>query len=316
MDAVNPKKSNVKRYVKTTLIVIFCSTLLSVSTGIFLNPIGLYSGGVTGIAQIILHSLGLLTGKGYNYYQNWLGVLNFVFLLPFNILAWFKLSKKYALFTMLSSVIQTIVLSFSEFWASLGVFQTTLNGVSTYDMLACAIIAAVIGGFANGLMMRRGATSGGIVTFCQYLNLKKGKSVGSIELGISGLILLCGAVLSILNPEFDGIEPALYTLICFVLQSVVLDYVHTAYNKIKLEIVTEKGKAITKELIKDFPHGITITRGQGAYTMREKEILQVVIQSYESSFYFNIVKSIDPDAFVSVLPCKRIFGRFINKVID
>lgn len=313
MTDIQTKKKKTKSVFETVLIVVFCSFLLSISTSMFLNPVGLYAGGVTGIAQIILHFFGLVIKQDYNAYENWLGLLNFIFLMPFNILAWFKLSKKYAIYTMISTIIQTIFLSFGSFWTSLGVFRA-LDG--TYDMLACAIVSAIIGGIGNGLMMRRGATSGGIIILCQYLNLKKGRSVGTINFFISGLILLFGALISIFSPEFNGIDPALYTLISFMLSSIVLDYIHTSYNKVKLEIVTEKGKDITKELLHDFPHGVTITRGFGAYTMRDKEILHVIIQSYETSYYFNIIKQIDPDSFISVLPCKRIFGRFITKVID
>jgi len=314
----NKKKENVKSITITVLIVIVCSAGISLATAIFLNPIGLYAGGVTGIAQIILHSLGIIIhgSSGFNYYQSYLGILNFIFLLPFNVLAWFKLSKKYAVYTVISSIVQTVVLSFAKPLSNIGVF---LNTDGSYDILACAIMAATIGGACNGFMMRRGATSGGIITYCQYLNLKKGKSVGIINLIISVVILCFGALISFFSNENSfgsALSTSFYTLISFILSSIILDYIHTAYNKVKLEIITEHGPAIIDELLKDFPHGITVEKGVGAYTNRDKMILNVIIQSYESNYYFDVVKKIDEDAFIAMLPCQRTFGRFIRKVID
>lgn len=309
---------------ETVIIVIVCSAIMSVVTAIFLNPIGLYAGGVTGISQILLHFLGLIFhGRdGWNYYQSWLGYLNFLFLLPFNVLAWFKLSKKYAIYTTISSVVQTIVLVFADQLQSLHVFYNETTG--TYDVLSCAIMSGILGGICNGFMMRRGSTSGGIITLCQYLNLKKGRSVGAINLTVSAMIVFFGAIISFLSPAMSTNSGAIgsalatvcYTLLNFGLENIVLDYVHTAYNRVKMEIVTEKGSAIATELTKDFPHGVTIERGTGAYSNRPKEILNVIVQNYETNYYYSIIKKIDPDAFVDILPCTRIFGRFIAKVID
>ena len=106
------KKEKTKNVIKTIIIVIICSAAISISTAMFLNPLDLYAGGVTGIAQIILHIIGILSGNGINAYMSWLGLLNLVLLMPFNILAYFKLSKKYAFYTGISSIVQTVILSF------------------------------------------------------------------------------------------------------------------------------------------------------------------------------------------------------------
>ena len=312
------KKEKTKNVITTIILVVVCSTVISISTAMFLNPLDLYAGGVTGIGQIILHLIGILSGNGINAYMKWLGLLNLILLMPFNILAYFKLSKKYAFYTGISSIVQTIVLSFPTFWENLNVFK---NAAGEYDYIACSIVAGLISGLCNGLLMRRGATSGGIITLCQYLNIKKGKSVGFINLITSGTIMILGATISLLdqgeNAEFGpAISIALYTFINFLISSLTVDYVHTAYNKAKLEVVTEKGYEITEALLKELPHGITIESGIGAFSGREKSVLNVIIQNYETSYYVKIIKEIDPDAFISVLPCRNIFGKFNQRVID
>ena len=313
------KKEKKITFINSIIIVILMSASISISTAMFLNPLKLYAGGVTGIAQILLHFFGIIVKgpEGWHYYDGYLGLVNFALFLPFNVLAYFKLSKKYALYTSISTIVQSIVLSFPTFWENLYVFRND-NG---YDILACALVAGFISGLCNGVLMRRGATSGGIITLCQYLNLKKGKSVGFINLIVSGSIMIFGAIASFLSQGDDGaagiaISTALYTFINFLISSIVLDWVHTSYNKIKLEIVTEKGDDLAAELIQLFPHGVTIEKGVGAFSKREKTILNVIIQNYETGYYLKAIKEIDENAFISIMPCRSTYGKFTQRVID
>lgn len=313
----------VKKNKKTTntiisiLVVIFGSILMSISTCALINPIKLYAGGVTGIAQIILQVLGIAIKDEWNAYSAYLGILNFILLLPFNVLAFFKLSKKYAIYTSISTIVQTITLMFSNFWMSFEIFKSS-------DRLVPVIVAAALGGIANGLMMRRGGTSGGIITLCQYLNIKKGKSVGFINLIISSFIVLFGAIISLFSSEKTGvlavgesIETALYTLLFFVLQSIIVDHIHTSYNKVKLEVVTEFGDSIASTLLEEFKHGLTITNNvTGAYTHKNKNILIIVVQTSEVSKYVKRIKGLDEHCFITIIPIIRFSGNFNVQIID
>ena len=315
------ENEKLKTTITSVLIVILASAMLSLSTAVFLNPCELYAGGVTGIAQIILHTIGVIAhgSQGWNDYIGYLGILNFIFLLPFDILAWVKLSKKYAIYTLISSVVQSAILAFSEPLITLGIFR---DASGEYNILACVVVAAVVGGACNGLLMRRGATSGGFITLCQYLNLKKGRSVGSINLVVSTAIMLLGATVNYFSQADANIaigaaiSTALYTLICFTLDNVVIDFVNTIYNKVKMEIITEKGELVTNALLEKFQHGITVTKGYGAYSHHEKWILNAIINNYESNYYIKEIKQIDPDCFISVLPCMGTVGNFRIKTID
>ncbi|MBP5343035.1 YitT family protein [bacterium] len=316
MNKVSISNKKTQSVAITILVIIFASFVLSVVTQTLIDPIGLYAGGVTGIAQIILHSLGLIINNDINSLKDFLGVLNLILLIPFNILA-LKISKKYALYTVISTVVQTITLSFGNFWVSLGIFR---NPDGTYEVLSCVLVAAILVGGMNGIMMRRGATSGGIITLCQYINLKNGKSVGFINLIISSLIIVFGSLISFFDPSQgsfgSAMTTALYTAVFFILQSIVLDSIHTAYNKVRLEIITEKGDELVKKLIEYMPHGITIEKGIGGFTGREKAILNIVIQKSESNYYSKEILEFDPTAFITIVPVSRIFGKFNAQIID
>ena len=312
------KNEKLTNTIISVLTIIFGSILISVSTCAFINPLKLYAGGVTGIAQIILQLFGILFKNGdWSAFNNHLGLLNFLLLLPFNVLAFFKLSKKYAIYTSISTVVQLITMEFSEFWMSLEIF-------SSDDKLAAVIVAGALCGIGNGIMMKRGGTSGGIITLCQYLNVKRGKSVGAINLFISFFIVLAGSIISLLTTDNSGVQAlgaslstALYTLLFFVLSSLVLDHIHTSYNKVKLEVVTSNGEEIASTLLNEFKHGLTITNNvTGAYTKQNKNILTIVIQTSEVSKYVNRLRELDEHCFITIIPILRFSGNFNVQIID
>ena len=312
------KEKRTQNTLISIIIIIFGSILLSITTCAIINPARLYAGGVTGISQIILQFLGIIFKDGkWDAFNGYLSIANFILLLPFNILAFFKLSKKYAIYTSISTVVQTITMSFSSFWTSLEIFQTD-------DRLACVLVAGALVGISNGLMMRRGGTSGGIITLCQYLNLKKGKSVGFINIIISTAIVIVGSIISLITSTEIGakafgeaISTALYTLLCFVISSIILDHIHTSYNKVKVEVVTEDGERIAQELLNGFKHGLTITNDVvGAYTHSKKNILTIVIQTSEVSRYVKKIKELDEHCFITIIPIIRFNGNFNIQIID
>ena len=313
INVIDKKKQSV---FYTILIIIAASFILSVVTASLIDPLGLYAGGVTGIAQIILHALGLIIKQDWNYFKDYLSIANLILLVPFNILA-FKLSKKYALYTFISTIVQTITLSFSSFWTDLGIFRN-LDG--SYEVLSCVLVASIAVGAMNGVMMRIGATSGGIITMAQYLNIKGGKSVGFINLIVCSTIIVFGSLISFFDPETGSfgaaLTTALYTMVLFILSTLVVDFIHTSYNKVKLEIVTEKGEEVTKMLLEKLPHGLTISTAKGGYTGRDKTMLITVVQKNESIYFSTEILKIDESAFITIIPVSRIFGRFNAQIID
>ena len=109
---------------------------------------------------------------------------------------------------------------------------------------------------------------------------------------------------------------AIYTIIRIIITNLVVDKVHTSYNYIKMEIITEKGKEIATALVNNSKHGVTQIRGTGVYTNKEKDILNTIISAYELNKMILIIKSIDNDAFVSVSTIKKVVGNFTKIAIE
>ena len=107
----------------------------------------------------------------------------------------------------------------------------------------------------------------------------------------------------------------LFTCVRLILNSLVMDKVHTAYTYTALNIFTTSGENISKEILDTLNRGCTIFKGTGAYTHQEHTELYCVLSTYEVDKAISIIKKYDDHAFVVIAPIKKVSGNFIKKTI-
>lgn len=279
------------------VIVIFCAFVYSVSVLWFLDPAGLISIGLTGVSQILNR---LFAGFGVNIP---IGVFNFVLNIPVLLYGYKHVSPRFVLFSVLSVLSQSIFL--------LGFIPIPDLGISPEnDVLFMAIIGALGVGASIGVALRFGTSTGGIDILAQVVNLKKGFSIGIISMIFNlALAVIAGGVM------LAKWDITLYTFIYIIVSNIVVDKIHTAYNYLRIEVITTKGEELSQALIDGMHRGCTIIDAKGAYTKESKNDILMVISSYELDKAKRIIYSIDPNAFIMVLPVKRIIGAFFKHTI-
>lgn len=281
-----------KEYIKIIAIAIG-SLIYSISIVWFLDPSGVYSGGLAGTAQLMTN----LTDKFFGVSMN-LGLLLFILNIPVIIFGYFKMTKKFIYYSIYSVVLQALFI---------GLFP--LHIVLENDLLANALVGGILLGIGTGLNLRVGGSAGGVDIIFQYISFKKNVTMGTLGM------LLNAFIISIAGFMF-GWPIAIYTIIRVILTSLVIDKVHTSYNYIKIEVITEQGEQIADLLVSRTKHGVTISKGTGAYSHHEKDILHTIISSYELNKFIMLIREIDKDAFISVSTVKKVVGNFTKIFID
>jgi len=271
------------------------TTIYALGIIFFLDPAKLYTGGVTGLSQLIVNVTNMLTDGNV---QINLGLLVFVFQIPLLIFGWFKLSKRFIIYTLISTIIASIILA----------FKAPVNILGD-DLLTNGLIGGMLGGIGNGILHNAGTSGGGTSIPFQYWSIKTGKSMGMYQIIFHGAIILVAGFIF-------GLDIAIYTIISQVISSIVLDKVFTGYNFIKLEVITTYGLQIADELKKRLPHGVTMIDAVGAYTYQEKTILYAVISVHEIQQYLKLIKEIDPNAFIVMTGVQKVLGKFTKKIIN
>ncbi len=284
---------HLKKEYNKVIIIALGSLISSVGVVWFLSPAGLYSGGVTGIAQLITNGSEHL----YDFTIN-LGLLIFIMNIPIVIFGFMKMTKKFVYYSIYSIILQSLFIGFLP-----------LNVVLENDLISNALVGGSLIGIGMGLNLRVGGSSGGMDILFQYLSFKKDMTVGSLGNSLNLLII------AIAGMSF-GWTIAVYTIVRNIITNLVVDRIHTSYNFIKLEIVTEKGIEVADSLVAHSKHGVTIANATGAFSHREKDVLNVVISSFELNKFIRLIKEIDKEAFISVGTVKKVVGNFKKLYID
>lgn len=308
-----------KKLPSETKKTVICIIMVTISTIIyclgvmwFLDPAKLYSGGVTGIAQLISNLFDITLDIELP-----VGIIVFLLNIPIVIFGWKYVSKRFVICSLISIGIQTIMMSGIIPHVDFGI-NTGLNPITgdfirgsgtTMDLLLLSFIGGFVSGTGSALALRYGTSTGGVDIIAQAVAIKKHISIGYISLFVNVTIAILGAIM------FGNPAVVFYTIVRIISQSVVTDKIHTAYNFLKIEIVTNKSEEISTVLIHEIGRGITVVNALGAYSHTEKTILETVVSSYEVSRVIEFAKQVDPHVFVTVSPVKFVVGNFRKKTI-
>lgn len=301
---IKPLSDNWKKNIICVVMVTISTIIYCFGVTWFLEPANLFSGGVTGIAQLIAAICNLL---GIDFISENLGVIVLLLNVPILIFGWKKVSKRFVICSVISIAIQTILLT-SKIQTILFI-DLGINQPETMDMLLLSFIGGFVCGVGSALALRYGTSTGGVDILAQAISFKKNISIGFMSLVVNVIIAILGAVV------FGNPAIAFYTIVRIIVQSVVTDKVHTSYNYLKVEIVTTKPEEVSQLLLTDIGRGITVVNAMGAYTHTEKSILETIISSYEMHRVIDDARRIDPGAFITVSPVKRVVGNFKRKTI-
>lgn len=274
------------------LIRVTVGTLIFVfGIAYFVLPGNLIPGGFTGIATLIQYALSLL-GFSIN-----IGFVVLLVNIPVMILGLKGISKTFVYYSIYSIILQSFLLG----------LLTQSTSWFDQDLLANSALGGLWVGLGAAIALKSGASLGGMDILTQYLALKWQLSIGYIGLIINAGILMIALLI------FD-IQVAFYTLLMFAIANQLIDRLHTAYKRVRLDIITSKAEDIKTMLIERSVRGITILDGVGAFTNQQRKILWIVMQVHEVYDIRKMIVGVDPEAFITMTPVRHLNGKF-NRVI-
>lgn len=278
-------------------IVIFSSTLYSLSVIWFLEPANLIAIGSTAIAQIL--------NRAFSFADIGIpiGVFTLILNIPLCIYGMKTVSIRFVLYSILSILVQS-------FWMMGWDWIKVDFGINPNDRFFLGVIAGLLCGSAIGIALRYGTSTGGMDIIGQSLALKKNISIGMFSSIINVLLaIIAGGIVA------KSWDITLYTFIFIIISNLVVDKIHTAYNYLRVDVISQKSEEVAAALLEGIKRGCTIAEVKGAYTHEPKYDIFMIISSYELQKASEIVKETDPNAFMTVSPVKKIFGKFFKHTI-
>ena len=273
-----------KQLARNWASILFGNALYSLAVALFLEPAGLITGGATGIALAI----GRLTGLPVS------GLLLFINLAML-VWGWAVLGRAFALNTLASSVLSP---------AFLGLFEGLLAGrVLTEDIFLCTVFSGLGIGVALGLVIRSGASTGGLDIPPLVLNKW-------FKLPVSATMLTFDIAVLLMQAVFSPVQQVLYGVVMVLIHTIVMDkMLMLGASRTEVKIVSSQSDAICAAILAQLDRGVTILHGEGGYTREPSAVLLSIVSNRELPRLEKLAHSIDPACFLIVSHVTEVSGR-------
>ena len=178
--------------------------------------------------------------------------------------------------------------------------------IITDDMLLISVFGGILNGLAVVVTLLAGASGGGMDFISIFMSERKGKDAWNLILLTNSMILLTAGFLF-------GFEKALYSIIFQYCNTQIIKFFYRRYQKHTLLIITDKTQEIYEQIRILTHHDATLFVGTGCYEGTERKMLYSVVNSDQVSTVMNIIKEIDPKAFINSLKTEELSGRFYKQ---
>ncbi len=284
------EKIDVKEVFINLFMLLVGSTLCAVGVNVFLRPLHLLSGGVTGIAIVV------------NYLTDInIGLIVFLVNIPLFIVAYFKLNLEFVLYSLFNMTVFSLIL---------GSTGALTESFYLNDMLASCLIGGALNGFGMGLIFRAGGSQGGLDIIAAIIKKKWDFRIGKILMVLNVFIVLWATT-------HFGFEIFYYTMISMYISYSFVDNVKLLLEKKKVMlIITEKHEVMGADLMSNMNRAVTYVDCVGAYRNKEKKIIYTVVSPRDIPSIKKIIKKHDANAFYSISDSLEVKGyRFKERLI-
>ena len=269
-------------------LFIFMGTgIMALAIQCIFEPIGLVTGGFSGIAIIIRKMTAGIVEGGVP-----LWLTNLALNVPVFIAALIIKGRKF----LGRTVIGTVLLSF---W----LYVIPQVDLTLGDYMLSSVFGGVITGIGIGFVLLAKATTGGTDMVSALIQkYVRHYSVVQILQVIDGMVVLAGLYVF-------GLKPALYAIVAIFITSKVSDALMEGmkYSKAAF-IITDCYKEIADAIMTQLDRGLTGLDATGMYSGDKKTVLYCVVSKKEIVELKDIVAKIDPKAFVIVTDAREVFG--------
>ena len=266
------------------LLVLLGNTIYALSVKLFLLPANLMSCGTTGIGLVMNHLLNVPLTE-----------FIFVFNVAMLALGWWVLGKGFAMTTVISSLFYPVALELLK--------RTLGDVVITEDVLLNTLFAGLGLGVALGIVMRAGASTGGMDIPTLILKKKWNVPV-SVSLWIFDFTILLTQMM------FHSLEDLLYGILLIITISVALNKIMLlGTTKTEVKIVSHSATKIRDAILSQVDRGCTLLHGQGGYLQQDTEVILSVVSNHELPKIEQLARDIDPSCFMIISHVTEVWGR-------
>jgi uncharacterized membrane-anchored protein YitT (DUF2179 family) len=249
----------------------------------FIIPSEIVGGGLTGIASILFFLFDIDVG-----------VTSLLVNVGLIFLAMKTIGASFGIKTVYSVVVFAGFLSF---------FSNIFIEPLVSERMMAAVTGGIMSGIGGGLIFSNGGSAGGTDIIARIINKYRNFSLGRLLLAMDAIIIISA------YPIFGSIETMVYGFMTMAIIAYAIDMVITGNKQtVQLFIFSRKHKELAEQIVYTGKKGLTILPAIGGYTGEEIKVLMVYARKKESAILFRIIKSVDPEAFITMGSVMGIYG--------
>jgi len=244
----------------------------------------LAEGGFTGITLII-----------YQLFDINPSYTNLILNIPLFIVGWRYLGRLSFLYTIIGTVGLSVWLWIFERYQ----FNLPLEN----DLMLVSVFAGGFIGIGLGIIFRYEGTTGGVDIIARLVQKYVGWNMGKTMFLFDAFVILLSLI------TYLSYREGLYTLIAVLIGAKLIDFMQEgAYTARGAMIISDRNEEIANAIMKEMERGVTVLKGYGSYSKKDREVLYCVVGKNEIVRLKNIIISVDPHAFVSVSVVHDVLG--------
>jgi uncharacterized membrane-anchored protein YitT (DUF2179 family) len=311
MDQKKSKKQVVIDYAAITIGAI----LMSIGIGIYLVDARVVPGGVSGLSMAI-HYLSNNTIP--------VGAMIWILNLPLYIWGVKELGKTFGARTFYGFTLNSFFIDF--FRGDVPGFHfirlqdtQTVHDLLKNDFFFLILIGAVLLGVGLGIVFKFKGTTGGSDIVAAIMQKRFGVKPGMAIMIIDfAVILLAGFIIEIknLSPNRPAFALTLYAFFLLFVSARIIDAIIDGFDYARaVYIISDKYAEIGEKIMNEISRGATAIKSRGLYKNVEREVIVTVVTLKELSTVTQLIKNIDPEAFIIINNVHEVRGQGFRKRI-
>ncbi len=288
---------------KDYVVITFGLMLYTFAFTVFLLPYEIVTGGIAGVGAIVFYATGFPVQ--YTFF-----IINAVLIVAaLKILGWRFLAKTiYATFmlTAMLEVAQEIVIRPD------GTFYKLMGEGNDFMSL---VVGCILSGTALAIVFLSRGSTGGTDIVAAVVNKYHDISLGRVLIMVDLVIISSSLFIDSFGSLELRFQKVAFGLCTMFIECLMLDYVmNTRRQSVQFLIFSKKHKEIADAISKQTDHTMTILDGHGYYTGAEMKVICLLAKKNESVTIFRLIKSIDPNAFVSQSSVIGVYGEGFDAI--
>jgi uncharacterized membrane-anchored protein YitT (DUF2179 family) len=198
----------------------------------------------------------------------------------------------------------TTVISSLMYPALLEVLDLLLGDISLTDNMMLSVIFAALGlGLSLGIVLRGGASTGGMDIPPLVLQ-KLFRIPVSVSLWAFDFCILLSQIF------FHAFEDLLYGILLIIIISITLNKVMLlGTSKTEVKIISAQADTICQAILSQVDRGVTLLNGLGGYSRQSTEVILSIVSNSQLPKIERLARDIDPNCFMIINRVSEVWGR-------